>query len=612
MKKLLTFVAPAAMICGTLAALSSTASADASAILIGNVVGPDGAGVPATVTVVSDGNAMVRTATATGHFEIAVAAGPHKVNVDSTAPTVPFGTFWYHGTSANDSELLTLGDGEQRVLDDIRLPAPATVQGRVLRMSGLPAAGVDVAAELPDHTFPRPSVTTASDGSFTIDRLTPGPRGLVADPFARAGGPVHLGDVIDGAAASYFQLAEGEVRGGFLLHLPDSTEPLRLSAVEPASVAAGTSTVVTASGLGFFRLAPSTGVSGTMGGDGPGQSVVPWAPVTYVDAHHLSWPIAVPATAVPGRYDLTLGIGSAGTTTCSGCLTVTAAPPGLMGVLKGTVKQGGAPLAGAIVQATPVHRPPSTFDPTTTTAADGSYRLELPTGDYLVHFDGGPAYKPEWNRDAVDMVAAAPMTVGAGATVTANATLTKAAAPLAVTMPKPVTVAGGSTATSTVKGSGFKARGVTGLAFSAGPGVEVSVVRITSDTSVEVRVTAAPGTAAGPRDLVATRDGGATATCTGCVLVAAAAPTGPSISSVTPSPLAPGFVGGVDVRGVELAGATSAAVSGAGVTVKSLTVSSPTHLRLRLAVTAGAATGARTLTVALADGRQVTAALVIG
>ena len=79
-----------------------------------------------------------------------------------------------------------------------------------------------------------------------------------------------------------------------------------------------------------------------------------------------------------------------------------------------------------------------------------------------------------------------------------------------------------------------------------------------------------------------------------------------------PTPIAPGFLGGLDVKGSGLDGATAATVDGTGVTVKSLTVLSPTKLRLRVAVDAAAQPGLRTLTVSLPGGQQITSALTIG
>ena len=68
--------------------------------------------------------------------------------------------------------------------------------------------------------------------------------------------------------------------------------------------------------------------------------------------------------------------------------------------------------------------------------------------------------------------------------------------------------------------------------------------------------------------------------------------------------IAPGFLGGFDVKGSGLNGATVATVDGIGVTVKSLTVLSPTKLRLRVAVDATAQPGQRTLAVSLPGGRR--------
>ena len=64
----------------------------------------------------------------------------------------------------------------------------------------------------------------------------------------------------------------------------------------------------------------------------------------------------------------------------------------------------------------------------------------------------------------------------------------------------------------TVFGSGFLT-GVTGLTFSAGPGISITTDRVPSDTFANITITADQTADLGSRDLVVSRDDGQTSTC---------------------------------------------------------------------------------------------------
>lgn len=92
--------------------------------------------------------------------------------------------------------------------------------------------------------------------------------------------------------------------------------------------------------------------------------------------------------------------------------------------------------------------------------------------------------------------------------------------PFAVSGVTPATIAAGASGVAvTVMGTGFQ----TGATLTASnPGVSISSVVIKGPHSITARVSVTPGAQAGPSDLTVTEPG-TTATCTGCLTVAAAA-----------------------------------------------------------------------------------------
>ena len=186
---------------------------------------------------------------------------------------------------------------------------------------------------------------------------------------------------------------------------------------------AGATTTITLNGVGFDRLAGSDSLVRAFL---PGQTAEFGGLWTAVDDTHLSWDADIPADATPGTYDVyvifDLGPNSF---VCRGCLTVTAPPPPppppVTGTIGGTVTLGnGGPVAGAVVQATPVGATPAASDPHATTDGQGRYQLTAPAGTYAVHFDGGPTLLPEWYRNAASAGAAKPVTVKAGTATAAS------------------------------------------------------------------------------------------------------------------------------------------------------------------------------------------------
>jgi sulfur carrier protein ThiS len=170
----------------------------------------------------------------------------------------------------------------------------------------------------------------------------------------------------------------------------------------------------------------------------------------------------------------------------------------------------------------------------------------------------------------------------------------------AVALVNPSAVPRGTTLDVELTGSNTGFRAGTTVAV-AGGSVAATVARVLSPTTLDVRLTVAPGAATGFRDLTVSTNRGdgsiEVATGLGAVQVVSA-PAGPTVLSVTPSVGAAGTTEDVTISG----GAThfaagSAAAFGAGVTVNHLTVTSPTSAVASVTIAPGAAIGFRDVSV---------------
>jgi hypothetical protein len=170
----------------------------------------------------------------------------------------------------------------------------------------------------------------------------------------------------------------------------------------------------------------------------------------------------------------------------------------------------------------------------------------------------------------------------------------------AVAAVSPSAVPRGTTLDVELTGSktGFRAGSTVAI---AGAGVSVASADVLSPTRIVMRLTVAPDAATGFRDVTVSTDRGdgsiETAKGIGAVQVVAA-PTTPTVLSVTPSTVAVGTARDVTISGaLTNFGASSIANLGAGVTVSSVTASSPTSAVAHVTVAPGAAVGFRDVTV---------------
>ncbi|MEY2552270.1 MAG: hypothetical protein QOC57_130, partial [Ilumatobacteraceae bacterium] len=220
------------------------------------------------------------------------------------------------------------------------------------------------------------------------------------------------------------------------------------------------------------------------------------------------------AGAIVDSGPITVGVGDtvqAGTTTW--------AVPAAIGTLSGTVTDAsnGVVIDGALVEATNV----STHEATAVLSHGGVYQFPtLPAGDYTLEF-AHPGYESRWYNGATSSAAATSVTVVAGSVTSAvDQGLPLSRRSLSVSALQPNRVAQGESISNVViSGAGFVLGDVTNLSFSAGDGVSIAGVTTVDDTTATVSVVVAPNATIGPHDVIATRDDGQQATCTGCLRV---------------------------------------------------------------------------------------------
>jgi hypothetical protein len=171
-----------------------------------------------------------------------------------------------------------------------------------------------------------------------------------------------------------------------------------------------------------------------------------------------------------------------------------------------------------------------------------------------------------------------------------------------VTGVSPGTVGQGALAKSlTVTGSGF----TSGVAVSfSGLGITPATTTVTSSTSLAVTVDVGATAATGVRDVVVAKPGERSATCAGCLTVKA----GPKVTALTPSALGQNAQNAVvKITGSGFANNAVVTFSGAGVT-DTVGSTNTSLMTLSVSVAAGAALGARDVTIVQPDGGRTTCA----
>jgi hypothetical protein len=266
----------------------------------------------------------------------------------------------------------------------------------------------------------------------------------------------------------------------------------KVLAVTPSAIGPGAQRTVTLTGTQFAADAkvtvPASGVAVTS--------------VTRLDAEHLSVALSTAGAAAPGPRDLIVtNPGTAGTTTCTGCIEVTAGP--VVEAVTPSVLGGGAQ--------------------TTVTVTGANFSA----GARLSFAGTGVAVLAQSRTDANTITAtlsvagaavAGDRTVsvinadgGKGTSATAFAV---SAAPT-VTGITPGTVARGGTAQVTITGTNF----APGASVSLSTGVTVSDVVVVDATTITATVSVAAVTGTGTRTVLVTNADFGKGTCGGCLRI---------------------------------------------------------------------------------------------
>ena len=380
----------------------------------------------------------------------------------------------------------------------------ASISGHVTAFGGttVPLASVSLFAI--GQPFPLTTVGVQFDGTYTFDNVAPGAYNV---QFNSQFDPEWWDNAPTQAAATNISVAAGQSITGIDADLSVASAPLRLDPGFPTYEAfQGTSHSLTVFGSGFL-----TGVTGLTFSAGPGISIT--TDTVFSDTF-ANITITADPTADLGLRDLVVSRDDGQTSTCALCLNVVPQPPGQIFGSAIDADTGGSVFGSVTVTRV------GDVTPTQSQFFFSSFFLfGIPAGDYDVSIDAG-GYLPFTSR----------VTVIAGQATFVNAQLLTTRQALTYAAPPALTAYQGFATHYVVFGSGFRSGGVTGLSFSAGPDVAVTIDPGYADTVAQITLTTAATAEPGTRDLTVTRDDGQVAVCTGCVTVSPPAPG--SISGV--------------------------------------------------------------------------------
>jgi outer membrane protein assembly factor BamB len=173
----------------------------------------------------------------------------------------------------------------------------------------------------------------------------------------------------------------------------------------------------------------------------------------------------------------------------------------------------------------------------------------------------------------------------------------------AITGVSPNAIGQGGTETVTLTGSGF---GGSPTVLVSGTLVTGSSVVVKSSTELQVKLTATPKAATGPRNIIVTN--GTTAdTCSNCLTI----DPGPVISSLSPSILTPGTTTPITVTGTGFVSGLTVTTTIPGATVGTPSSVTSTSFTVPVTIPSSTASGTYKLTVTNPDGGTSSAAISV-
>ena len=163
---------------------------------------------------------------------------------------------------------------------------------------------------------------------------------------------------------------------------------------------------------------------------------------------------------------------------------------------------------------------------------------------------------------------------------------------------------GAPTQNIVITGTGFVSGAALNTSFSS-PGITVNSTTYNSATQVTANITIAAGAAVGGSDITVTNGDAGVGTGAGTFTVNAA----PTVTSASPAAQLQGATSqNIAITGTGFQSGAGSSFSGGGITVNSTTFNSSTSLTANITITAGAATGARNVSVLNLDGGSGTGA----
>jgi hypothetical protein len=352
-----------------------------------------------------------------------------------------------------------------------------------------------------------------------------------------------------------------------------------VTTASPATLGQGASKTITLTGSNFAAGA-AVSVSGT------GITV---GTTTVVSATRIDVVLTAAGNAALGARDVTVTNTDDQAGSCTGCLTVTAAPT-VTSISPAAYGQGATSVSATITGT-------NFADPATVTVSGTGVSVSNVTVVNATSITLKLTVTSGAATGARDLT----VTNADGGTGTKTGALTVNAGPTVTSLAPNSLGQGATNATVVVTGTNFVA---TPTVTFSGAGVTASSVTRDSATQLTLTVTVTSGAATGARDITVTNPDGGVVTKSGAFTVNAA----PTFSSISPSSVARGQSNlAVTINGSGFQSTPTVTVSGTGVTVTSVNRTSATQLTAQLSATSGATSGPRNLVITNPDKGSVTA-----